>query len=122
MSAAAASDEVTDAIASIEMHRQEIEKESGRAASCNFSLRKLQELLQQEQQALQLHGPDSVHHANVEAVTGEIGRVKGLGSGGSSRQNPKGTQPRPPQGGWRNPQRRSGRTRGRRTMGRRGER
>ena len=71
-----ATDEVTDAIAHTEMHRQETEKEAGLAAACNESLRKLHELLDREKQALQLHGPSTGHSANIEAVTAEIKRVK----------------------------------------------
>ena len=43
-----ASDEVTDGIAAIEMHRQGTEKESGLAASCSEALSKMHELLAQE--------------------------------------------------------------------------
>jgi len=46
-----ASDEVTDLIASIEMHRQEIERESGLDASRSYALPRLQELLKKEQDA-----------------------------------------------------------------------
>jgi hypothetical protein len=41
-----ASDEVTDAIAFIEVHRQEAVKESGMAHACAEALRKLHELLE----------------------------------------------------------------------------
>jgi len=72
-------DEVTDAIAYIEMHRQEMAREAGVPAACAQALRQLQELLEQERQALQSGnggGP-----ANVDAVTNEINRVKSLASG-----------------------------------------
>jgi len=55
------SDEVMDAIAQIELHRQEMEKEAGAAAACNEALRKLHELLEREREALQLHGPGEPH-------------------------------------------------------------
>ena len=42
------SDEVIDAIAQIELQRQEMEKEAGLAAACNEALRKLHELLERE--------------------------------------------------------------------------
>ena len=61
-----ASDEVTDGIAAIEMHRQGTEKESGLAAACSEALRKLHALLEQEKEALQLNGPDAGYSANVE--------------------------------------------------------
>jgi hypothetical protein len=117
-----ASDEVTDMIAHIEMHRQEMAKEAGLAAACNETLRKLHELLKGEQEALQRQGPGSRHSANVEAVTKEIKRVKNLAGGTSQGSNPK--NPRPGQhqvslrAGVRNPVR----SKGRRTMGRHGER
>ena len=56
-----ASDEVTDSIALIEMHRQEAQKETGLAAACSEALRKLNELLEQEKEALRVNGPDQGH-------------------------------------------------------------
>ena len=47
MASGKVSDEVIDAIAFIEMHRQEEEKESGAGAACAQALPKLQELLEQ---------------------------------------------------------------------------
>ncbi len=77
------SDDVIDAIAFIEMHRQESEKESGSGAACAEALPKLQELLEQ------LNGettePADVHAANIAAVTNDIARVKRLASGGGSQ-------------------------------------
>ena len=70
------SDETLDAIAYIEMHRQEAAREAGIAAACNEALRKLHELLERERQAP--HEPGSRHAANIEAVAAEIERVKGL--------------------------------------------
>ena len=75
MNAGTASDEVIDAIASIEMHRQELEKEAGLAAACSEALRKLHELLDHERAAQQLHAPGTKHPANVEAVTAEIKKI-----------------------------------------------
>ena len=75
---ASASDEVIDAIADIEMKRQETEKEAGFAMSCSSALHRLNELLEHETEALRLRGPDSGHQENVQAVTIEIGRVKEL--------------------------------------------
>jgi hypothetical protein len=74
------SDEVIDAIAFIEMHRQENEKESGAAAACAHALPKLQELF--EQLSAETADSADVHAANIQAVTNEIARVKRLGSGG----------------------------------------
>ena len=123
MSAGMASDEVTDMIAHIEMHRQEMQKEAGLAAACNEALRKLHELLDQERQALQLHGPSTVHPANIEAVTLHINRVKQLAGAASRQSIAKNARPRQQKqasrpGGPRNP----ARNKGRRTMGRRGDR
>lgn len=121
MAAEMATDEVTDMIALIEVHRQGTQKEAGLAAACNEALRKLHELLERERAALQMHVPDTAHAANVEAVSREIERVKQLaGITGPasrqkrSRQQQPGSRPRAPH----NP----ARNKGRRTMGRRGGR
>ena len=119
-----ASDEVTDAIAHIEMHRQEMVKEAGVATACQESLRKLHELLDLERRALLPDGPHVGHQANVDAVTNEINRVKSLaGNANRNNANPnRHSRPGQPQmqrqDGVRNP----GRNKGRRTMGRRGDR
>ena len=122
MSTRMASDEVTDGIAAIEMHRQGTEQESGLAAACSEALRKLHTLLEQEKAALQEHGPDTVYALNVEAVEHEVQRVQsmvgGKGQGAIARNaRPKGQQP-PRPGKPHNPPR----NRGRRTMGRTGGR
>jgi hypothetical protein len=117
-----ASDEVTDAIAAIEMHRQGTEQESGLAVACSEALGKLQALLAQEKEALQLHGPDTIHAINVEAVANGIKRVQsmagGKGQGAMTRSaRPRGQQlPRPEKS--HNPPR----NRGRRNIGRSGGR
>lgn len=117
-----ASDEVTDGIAAIEMHRQGTEKESGLAAACSEALRKLHELLLQEQAALQQHGPDTVFAVNVDAVANEIKRVqamvgiRGQGSMHKSARPSERQLPRPEKS------HNAPRNRGRRTMGRTGGR
>ncbi len=118
-----ASDEVTDSIAHIEMHRQEMAKEAGLATACNEALRKLHELLKHEQEELQKNGPHSQHTANMEALTGAIERVKrlaGVKSPGppSKDRRPEGRPQTPARGANPGP----ARNKGRRTMGRRGER
>jgi hypothetical protein len=120
-----ASDEVTDSIAHIEMHRQEMAKETSLAAACNEALRKLQDLLKQEQEVLHGNGPHPQRTANLAAVTEAIDRVKRMtggknqgaspnqrpgGGGGRRQSSPRGQNQGPP------------RNKGRRTMGRRGER
>ena len=118
-------DQVTDLIASIEMHRKEIEKETGLEASRNYSLRRLQQALQEEQEAAvreatQSHGSDPVRVATAEALANEIKRVGSLSRGSGQR---------PPQGGGRpqqqqprsfrqDQQRKAPKSRGRRSMGR----
>ena len=123
MSTRMASDEVTDGIAAIEMHRQGTEKESGLAVACTEALRKLHQLLEQEKEALQMHGPDTVSAANVEAVSNEITRIQamaGLKSQGPMPANTRrrGAQPVPRADKPHN----SPRNRGRRPMGRTGGR
>jgi len=73
-------------IASVEMHRQRIEKDSGLAAACNETLRRLHEILDREREALQAHGLDTRYSANIGAVTIEIKRVKKLL--GNTRRDP----------------------------------
>jgi len=117
-----ASDEVTDGIAAIEMHRQGTEKESGLAAACSEALRKLHELLEQEQAAVQQHGPDTVFEANVDAVANEIKRVQAMA--GIKGQGPLHKNVRPSERQVPRPDKSHNvpRNRGRRTMGRTGGR
>ena len=122
MSTGMANDEVIDAIAHIEMQRQEMEKESGLAAACSEALRRLHELLDREQAAPQLHGPGTGHLANVEAVMIEIKRIKklvGITNQGAISKHPR---PRQHQVSLRSGARNPSRNKGRRTMGRRGDR
>ena len=77
-----ASDEVTDLIASIEMHRQEIERESGLEASRNYAMPRLQELLRSEQEAAQQPEASGERAANIEAVNAAIHKVQSLNRGG----------------------------------------
>ena len=114
-------DEVTDLIASIEMHRKEIEKETGLEASRNYSLRRLQQALQEEQEAVQTHGSTPARVASAEALSNEIKRVGALTRGAGQRSAPGGGG-RPPHQQPRNfrqdQQRGPPKSRGRRTMGR----
>lgn len=96
MNAPHASDEVTDLIASIEMHRQEVERESGLEASRNYALPRLQELLRTEQEAAQQPEAGGHQAANVEAVNAAIRKVQSLGRGGGQQQrNSQGKPQRP---------------------------
>jgi hypothetical protein len=117
-----ASDEVTDGIAAIEMHRQGTEKESGLAAACSEALRKLHELLEQERAALQQHGPETVFAINVEAVENEIRRVQamaGIKGRGPMHKNARPSERQAPR---QDKPHNAPRNRGRRSMGRTGGR
>jgi hypothetical protein len=115
-----ASDEVTDAIAHIEMHRQEAVKESGLAHACAEALRKLHDLLEQVRAETQQTSPQGGHSPDLEAVNVEIRKVKSLAgnAGHDNSQRParaKQQQPQQPsRGGPHGP----ARNKGRRTMGR----
>ncbi|MGH8632549.1 MAG: hypothetical protein ACRET7_00285 [Burkholderiales bacterium] len=109
-------------IADIELQRQAMEKEAGRAASCSSALRRLHELLEREQETRQRRDPDAGRPENIVAVTAEIDRVKALAVATIRRPAGKGAYPRQPKESWRDAQTNPGRNRGRRTMGRAGGR
>ena len=114
-------DEVTDLIASIEMHRKEIEREAGLEASRNYALRRLQQALEEEQHAAQLHGSSPMRVATAEALANEIRRVGSL-SRAATQRPPGGGRPQQPRNHGHDAQRKPPKSRGRRTMGRRGGR
>jgi hypothetical protein len=109
------SDEVLDLIGSLAMHRQAMEHDSGAGPAQSEALRKLNELLTRERDALQSHGPGGPHSANVALLVLEVGKLTTSatplsGRTGYSRRNQwQVSQPR----GSRNFSRK-----GRRTMGR----
>jgi|SRR6267142_586604 len=116
------SDEVLDLIGSIAMHRQAMEHDSrsGAAPARTEALRKLNELLARERDALQARGPGGRHSANVAAVMLELVKVRNspdpsAARAGYARRNQWGQVSQP--GASRN----LSRHKGRRTMGR-GER
>ena len=113
-------DAVTDLIASIEMHRKEIERETGLEASRNYSLRRLQQALQEEQEAVQLHGASPTRTATAEALASEISRVGSLSRGASQRPQGGGRPQQQPRTFRQDQQRKSPKSRGRRSMGRGG--
>ena len=119
----APADDITDAIALIEMHRQESAREAGLANACNEALRRLHEILLHEQEAAQRHGPGTRHPANIAVLTGAIEKVKRLAGAAS-----QGAGYRPVQGQTQRktqppgPRRQPPRNKGRRTMGRSGDR
>lgn len=113
-------DVVTDLIASIEMHRKEIEKETGLESSRSYSLRRLQQALQEEEENAQKNGAGPAHDAIAEALANEIKRVGSLSRGSGQRTPGGGGRPPPQQ--QRNfrhdQQRRSSKSRRRRGSGR----
>ena len=116
-------DEVTDLIASIEMHRKEIERESGLDASRSYSLKRLQEALQKEQELAQQESGSPVRVATAETLANEIRRVGSLsrGSGQRPQQGGGGNGGRPQQQqprNFRQDQQHKPKSRGRRPMGR----
>jgi hypothetical protein len=92
-----ASDEVIDEIAHIAMLRQDAEKHGGGASSSSEALRKLNDLRDREQKAMQEAQDKTVHQANLEAVANEIRKVQHLS--GSAHRNPeqRNSRPRPQQ-------------------------
>jgi hypothetical protein len=120
MSIRLASDEVTDGIAAIEMHRQGTEKESGLAVSCTEALGKLNALLEQEKAALELNAQDPVLAANVEVVANEIRRVQAMAGVKGHGAPAKNARPRERQRPQPDKPHNAPRNRGRRSMGRGG--
>ena len=119
MNAPTATDEITDLIASIEMHRQELKREAGLEPSRNYALRRLHEALGREQAACELAGPNAGLGANIDALTQEIKRVQALG-GSPQRPTLKPSWPRQAGNSRRGPQRHSSGTRGRKARPARG--
>lgn len=110
-------DEVTDAIAHIEMQRQDAARETGLARACSEALRKLQALLAAEQQQ---QPPGARRSPNVQAVTTEIERVRRLAAGHQPRANSRDRGERKHQMPRRNEARNPARNKSRRSMGRGG--
>ena len=95
-----ASDEVIDEIALIAMLRQDSERHGGGGGSASSeALRKLHELRDREQKAMQEAVDKAVHQANLDAVANEIRKVQHL-SGSANRNNnseQRHSRPRPQQ-------------------------
>lgn len=123
-----ASDEVIDEIAHIAMLRQDAERHGGGGgAASSDALRKLHELRDREQKALQAAEDKAVHQANLDAVANEIRKVQHLTGSASRNPGERNSRPRPQQqqqprkeggggGGPHNPSR----NKGRRNAGRQG--
>ena len=123
MNAQKPTDEVVGAITRIDMHRREMQGEAAPAAAANEALRKLHQLLEREKHSLQLHGPGAHHAANINAVAAEIENVKKLAAAANPRAGQGRLPGQPAKGRVRasaahNPPQKKGR----RTMGRRGDR
>jgi len=114
-----AMDEVTDLIANIEMHRQEIARESGLDASRNYALGRLRQelLLRQEESRLQDAG--SARPAITEALAAEIRRVETLAGSAGQRQASPRASASPHRQSRRDMPRQPNQSRGRRNTGRR---
>ena len=118
----------SDIIAQIETQRQELEKTVGRAASCAAALRKLRELLDQERAVSCLRDPGTRSSPEIKAVMAEIDRVTKMSTITGRISLPESARDRPRPGpDQRHPLRRNGprnsfRKKGRRTMGRSGDR
>ena len=113
-----AMDEVTDLIANVEMHRREIERETGLDASRNYALRRLKLALLGEQEESQLHGASAARLVKTEALAVEIKRVEALAGSMSRRPTQGRAPPGPPQESRRDAQRRHPKPHARKPMGR----
>jgi len=89
MNAEPATAEVVDALARIEMQRQEKEKESGVPVSCSWALGKLHELLPRQRKPAGTNGESTVFRANIEAATRAIGQLRKLAQITGQRATPK---------------------------------
>lgn len=95
MDGARASDEVIDEIALIAMLRHEAERHGGGLGSSGAeALRKLHELRDREQKALQEGGPKALHQANLDALAVEIRKVQQMSGGGNRHSEHKNSNPR----------------------------
>lgn len=122
-----ASDEVIDEIALIAMLRQDSERHGGGGSGNSEALRKLHELRDREQKAMQAAEDKAVHQANLDAVAHEIRKVQSLSGGGSRNPEQRHSRPRPPQQQQQQPRKEGGgnphnqpRNKGRRNAGRQG--
>ncbi|TMH82072.1 MAG: hypothetical protein E6H45_15760 [Betaproteobacteria bacterium] len=93
MNAEHATPELIDALAGIEMQRQEREKESGVPVSCNWALGKLYELLPREKKSPGMNAESAALQGNIEAATLAIGRLRKLAQTTSQRATPKSDRP-----------------------------
>src|SRR5882672_4167949 len=78
MNAQPATAEMIETLASIEMQRQEREKESGVPVSCSWALGKLYEVLPRKGKSPATNAESTALQANIEAATLAIGRLREL--------------------------------------------
>jgi len=107
MSAEPTTAEIIDALASIEMQRQEREKESGVPVSCGWALGKLYGLLPRERKSRRTNGESTALQANVEAATLAIGRLGKLAQISRQRATLKSNRARREERSWRDSQKKS---------------
>jgi len=107
MNAECSTAEMTDALARIEMQRQERQKESGVPMSCSWALGKLHELFPRERKPPGTNGESTALQANIEATTLAIGRLRKLARTTSQRATLKSGRPWHQQESWRDAQKKS---------------
>jgi hypothetical protein len=96
-----ATPEVIDALASIELQRQDREKKSG------IPLRKLYELLPGEWKSTGTNAESTALRGNIEAATLAIGRLGKLAQTTGQRTTPRSDRPWHQQKSWRDAQKKS---------------
>jgi len=101
-----ATPEVIDALAGIELQRQERERESGVPVSCSWALGKLYELLPRKRKPPGTNAESTAHRGNIEAATLAIGRLGKLARNTGKGATPKSDRPWHPQRPWRDAQKR----------------
>ena len=102
-----ATPEVIDALAGIEMQRQEKEKESGVPVSCSWALGKLYELLPGRRKSPGTNSESAALHGNIEAATVAIERLRKLAQVTGEHAKLKSDRPWHQQKSWRDAQKRS---------------
>ena len=111
MSTEPATAEMIDTLASIEIQRQERDKESGVPVSCSWALGKLYEVLPRKRKSPGTNAENTALRANIEAATLAIGRLRKLAQ--TTGQHAK---PWHQQKSWRDAQKTYAGNRPRRTM------
>ncbi len=104
MNAEPATAEMIDALASIELQRQEREKESGVPVSCSWALGKLYEVLPRKRKSPGTKAEGTALQANIEAATLAIGRIRKLAQIKGEHNKLKSDRPWHQQKSWRDVQ------------------